>query len=376
VFNLGRRSVAYVVGARPNFVKMAPVVRAMKRRLPDARHVIVHTGQHYDRQLAESFLTDLGMPDPDYALGVGSGAHGAQTARALERIEAVLEKERPDIVIVPGDVNSTLAAALAASKLGIPIAHVEAGLRSFDRSMPEEINRILVDQLSDWCFTHSAEAEQHLHNEGISGSRIHPVGNTMIDTLVRMRPSIEASDIRDRLGLQSRGYVLVTLHRPALVDGHLLGAAMHSLHQLSLQLPVVFPIHPRTRARLGGIMGFASHDLHLVEPLGYVDFLALELHAAAVITDSGGVQEETTYLRVPCFTLRTGTERPITLTHGTNRLLGLEPREMERIPDLLGNVHLPSAPPPGWDGNAAERLAEILAVALTEKRDLETAVSQ
>ena len=350
--------VLYVVGARPNFMKVAPVFHEVRARLPSARQVIVHTGQHYDREMSDVFLDELGLPEPDYHLAVGSGGHGVQTGRALERLEPVLERERPAVVVVAGDVNSTLAGGLAAAKLELPLAHIEAGLRSFDRTMPEEINRVLVDQISDWCFTHSPEAEDNLLREGVPADRIHFVGNTMIDSLVRLRPALERSDIHRRLGLERGAYALVTLHRPRLVDGPLFDRALASLERLSRELPVVFPVHPRTRARIGA----QSFDqrLLLIEPVGYLDFLALQSTAAAVITDSGGVQEESTFLGVPCFTLRETTERPITIERGTNRLLGLDVERIEDVPRLLGEVPGPLAPPPGWDGDAACRIVDVL----------------
>jgi UDP-N-acetylglucosamine 2-epimerase (non-hydrolysing) len=354
------RTLAYVYGTRPNLVKMAPVVAAMRRRLPAARHVVVDTGQHYDRVMSRIFVEELGMPAADHVLGVGSGPHGEQTARALERMERVLREERPDVVVVPGDVNSSLAGALAAAKLGIPVAHVESGLRSWDWTMPEEINRVLIDQLSRWCFTHSREAEDNLRSEGISAERIVPVGNTMIDTLVRMRPRLDGAGVHERLGVPRAGYLLVTLHRPALVDGPLLDGALAELERLSDAYPVVFPMHPRTRARVDGRRNGAA-GLHLVAPVGYLDFLALQARAAGVITDSGGVQEETTFLGVPCFTLRENTERPVTLTHGTNRLLGLRIEALRDVPALLDAAGPPAAAaPPGWDGRAAERIADAL----------------
>lgn len=357
-------AVIYVVGARPNFVKLAPVIAALHARLPRARHVLVHTGQHYDRALSEIFFEELGLPAPDHTLGVGSAEHGAQTARALERIERVLLAERPSAMVVAGDVNSTLAGALAAAKQNVPIAHVEAGLRSFDRTMPEEINRVLVDQVSTWCFTHSPEAHDNLVREGVDSSRIHPVGNTMIDTLVRLRPRLATSPILDRLRLSTRGYVLVTLHRPSLVDGELFNVALHNLAALAETIPVVFPVHPRTQARIPA--GFSAPRLQLIEPVGYLDFLALEEHARAVLTDSGGVQEETTFLRVPCFTLRASTERPVTVTHGTNELLGLDPQAIAQIAGRLdARPAVPLVAPVGWDGRASERLADVLGPALS-----------
>jgi UDP-N-acetylglucosamine 2-epimerase (non-hydrolysing) len=352
------QAIVYVVGARPNFPKMAPVERELRARLPDLRHLCVHTGQHYDHALSDIFLSELELPEPAYVLGVGSGTHGRQTARALERVEEVLIRERPVLVLVAGDVNSTLAAALAAVKLGIAVGHVEAGLRSFDRTMPEEVNRVLVDQISELCFVHSAEAVENLRREGVADEHIVFAGNTMIDTLVRVRPASERSHVHARLGLARGDYLLVTLHRPALVDGPLLERVVTRLEALAAELPVVFPVHPRTRARLG------ERDdgrLRLIEPLGYVDFLALEAHAAAVLTDSGGIQEETTFLGVPCFTLRDSTERPVTVTEGTNLLLGLDPDAIRSLPELLTQTPRPLRPPRGWDGHAAERVADAVA---------------
>lgn len=355
--------VLFVLGARPNFMKAAPVFHELNARGSSIRQVIVHTNQHYDRKLSAVFLEEFDLPPPDYSLGIGSGGHGAQVGRALERLEPILEREQPQVVVVVGDVNSTLAGALAAVKLGIPIAHVEAGLRSFDRTMPEEINRVLVDQVSQWCFTHSPEAEENLLREGIEPERIHFVGNTMIDTLVRLRPRIAESSIHERFGLGPAEYVLVTLHRPATVDGPLLEEAVTALERLSLELPVVFPVHPRTRDRLD--RDPSSARLFLVEPLGYLDFLALQASAAAVITDSGGVQEETTFLRVPCFTLRETTERPVTVTEGTNHVLGLDMERILDVPQLLQETVAPVAPPEGWDGRAAGRIVDVLLLALS-----------
>jgi UDP-N-acetylglucosamine 2-epimerase (non-hydrolysing) len=347
-----------VVGARPNFVKTAPVLAALRARMPDARHVLVHTGQHYDRLMSDVFLEELGVPEPDHVLGIGSGSHAVQTARAMERLEPVIEHERPDLVIVPGDVNSTLAAALVAAKLNVRLAHLEAGLRSFDRTMPEEVNRVVADGLAEVLFLHSHEAIDNLRAEGADDRRMWLVGNTMIDSLVAMEPRFRAAGAARRLGLRPGNYLLVTLHRPALVDGPLLADVMRQLGELASTLPVVFPVHPRTRARLG------TDDLPagvlLSEPLGYIDFLSLEADAAAVLTDSGGVQEETTYLGVPCFTLRDSTERPVTLRLGTNRLLGLEPDAIGEILPALQRFVRPAEPPPLWDGRAAERVAAVV----------------
>jgi UDP-N-acetylglucosamine 2-epimerase (non-hydrolysing) len=352
--------ILYVVGTRPNFVKTAPVIGALRGRDPEGRHAIVHTGQHYDRLMSEVFLEELGVPAPDYMLEVGSGSHASQTARTMERLEPVLADERPDLVMVPGDVNSTLAAALTAVKMGIPVAHIEAGLRSFDLTMPEEVNRIIADRFSEWLFLHSPEAVTNLEAEGIPGERMHMVGNTMIDTLVALEDRFRAAGTAARLGLEPGSFALVTLHRPALVDGPLLGETVAQLVALAQQMPVVFPVHPRTRKMMEGLE--PDHPgLHLIEPLGYLDFLSLLADAGAVLTDSGGIQEETTYLGVPCFTLRDNTERPVTLTSGTNTLLGLDPAAIARIPALLAErSEAPSEPPPLWDGHAADRIADVI----------------
>jgi len=353
-----RACVLTVVGARPNFVKTAPLLAALRERLPDARHVLVHTGQHYDRLMSDVFLEELRVPEPDYWLDVGSGSHAGQTARAMERLEPVMERERPDLVIVPGDVNSTLAAALVAAKLELRLAHLEAGLRSFDRTMPEEINRIVADELAEVLLLHSHEAIDNLRAEGIEDRRMWLVGNTMIDSLVAAEERFRGAQTCRRLGLRPGGYLLVTLHRPALVDGPLLPAVMRELGALARELPVVFPVHPRTRSRLGAPA--PPRGVLLADPLGYVDFLSLEADAAAVLTDSGGVQEETTYLGVPCFTLRDSTERPVTVRLGTNRLLGLDPGAIAEILPALERFERPEAPPPLWDGRAAERAATVV----------------
>jgi UDP-N-acetylglucosamine 2-epimerase (non-hydrolysing) len=352
------RRLLHVVGTRPNIVKMAPVIGELRRRFPDARHAIVHTGQHYDRLMSEIFLDELGVPAPDHFLGAGSGTHAAQTARVMERLEPVMVLERPDVVIVPGDVNSTLAVALVAAKLPVPIAHVESGLRSFDRTMPEEINRIVADQFAAHLFVHCDEAIGNLRAEGIEDDRIHFVGNTMIDTLVAMKERYREVRAAERLGLEPRGYLLVTLHRPALVDGPLILAVLEQLETVARDLPVVFPMHPRTR---GGIADAAAQRrVLLLDPVGYLDFLSLEADAAAVLTDSGGVQEETTYLGVPCFTLRENTERPITLRAGSNTLLGLDPaRIADILPALDGSSPQTREPPPLWDGRAAARIGDV-----------------
>lgn len=355
--------IVHVLGTRPNFVKMAPLIAAVSRRLPDSDQEIVHTGQHYDRMMSEIFFEQLGVPAPDHMLEVGSGSHAQQTARVMERLEPLLVENRPDLVVVPGDVNSTVAAALTAVKLDIPVAHLESGLRSFDRTMPEEINRIITDQISDILWVHSEEALRNLEIEGIPAERAHFVGNTMIDSLVALQNRFRPLEFCRQFGLEPGSYLLVTLHRPALVDGPLLFDAVAALNQVSTMMPVLFPVHPRTRARLAGNAELAE-NLHLVDPAGYLEFLSLEADAGAVLTDSGGIQEETSYLGVPCFTLRDNTERPVTIELGTNTLLGLDPARIAEIPGIIANQD-PSAPPPGppplWDGHAADRIANLLA---------------
>jgi UDP-N-acetylglucosamine 2-epimerase (non-hydrolysing) len=350
-----------VVGTRPNMVKMAPVIGALRRRFPDWATRTVHTGQHYDRLMSEVFLEELGMPEPDHLLGVGSGSHAEQIARVLERLQPVLAEESPDLVLVPGDVNSTLGAALCADKMGIPVGHVESGLRSFDRSMPEETNRIGTDHLSALCFLHSEEAIENLRAEGVGEERMKFVGNTMIDTLVALQGRIRERSAGTSIGVEAGTYLLVTLHRPALVDGPLLADAMAALEAVAREMPVVFPVHPRTRKMLDG----AEYEgVTLTDPVGYLNFLSLESEAAAVLTDSGGIQEETTYLRVPCFTLRDNTERPVTIRAGTNTLLGLDPARIREIPALLSSRPDPASAAGGpdlWDGHAAERVADVVA---------------
>ena len=351
-------------------MKTAPVIAALARRRDPVRHVLVHTGQHYDEAMSRVFLDQLSVGEPDHMLGVGSGTHAVQTARVMERLEPILLAERPDLLVVPGDVNSTLAGALVASKLGIPIAHLEAGLRSTDRTMPEEVNRVLVDAVSDLLFTHSPEARPNLVREGCDPARIHEVGNTMIDTLVTMRPQIEALDVPRHHGLEPASYVVVTLHRPALTDGWMLGQALEALGQVARSLPVVFCIHPRTSAAIASQeLEFPAGVLRL-EPLGYLEFLSLVLAARAVLTDSGGIQEETTFLGIPCFTLRDNTERPITCTIGTNVLLGLRPDRITEIPSLLdAQEAAPRGMPDGWDGHAAERVAVVVEETCRARRD-------
>jgi len=357
--------VLNVVGARPNLIKIAALSEEM-RRFPEIESTLLHTGQHYDDNLSRVFFGDLGLPSPDIYLGVGSGSHAQVTAGVMVAFEKELAACRPDLVVVVGDVNSTLACAVTASKLGVPIAHVEAGLRSFDRRMPEEINRIVTDALSTWLFTTERDADENLLREGIPSEQIHFVGNVMIDTLLRYKDRALHTQVLDRFGIEAGQYAVVTLHRPSNVDHpDLLRAILGALGQIQERLPVVFPVHPRTRARIEafGLTGQvdALPNLHVCEPLGYLDFLHLLARALVVLTDSGGIQEETTILGVPCLTLRENTERPVTLTQGTNRLIGSDPERMviefERI--LSGDIPQGHAPEL-WDGRAAERIVQVL----------------
>ncbi|MDI6740691.1 MAG: UDP-N-acetyl glucosamine 2-epimerase [Candidatus Edwardsbacteria bacterium] len=402
-------TVLVVSGARPNFPKVAPVIRAL-RALPRAvrpRVVTVHTGQHYDYRMSQVFFEHLGMPRPDYFLGAGSGSHAAQTAAVMEGFEKVLFREKPDLVVVAGDVNSTLAGALDAVKLGIPVAHIEAGLRSRDRAMPEEVNRIVTDHLSDLLFTHCREAGENLINEGIARSKIFFTGNVMIDSLLAGLDAARRRPLLERLGLKRGGgvkpYALVTLHRPSNVDDETTFAGIVSaLAEIAKELPVLYPAHPRARANIeqfnlrsaftkfghgsiarpgaeltaSGKWEIGPNGLYLTAPLGYLDFIKAEMHAACVFTDSGGVQEETSFLGVPCFTIRVNTERPITITQGSNRLAGTtraailkawrafrKDRDLTAVP---ARRRLARSRPPKWDGRAANRIAGIIARALRQ----------
>jgi UDP-N-acetylglucosamine 2-epimerase (non-hydrolysing) len=340
-------------------MKAAPVARALRRRPEEFEPVLIHTGQHYDEAMSKVFLDQLGVGTPDHFLDVRSGSHASQTAKVMTAIEPLLADLRPDVVLVPGDVNSTLSAALVAAKLGIPIGHIESGLRSFDRTMPEEINRILTDAMADMLFTHSPEARSHLIAEGRSDGDIYEVGNTMIDTLVAMREVITRERAGERLGLEPGSYLVVTLHRPALVDGGALVGAFAALDAVADEMPVVFPIHPRTRKEMAA-RGIEPQSVMLTDPLGYVEFLSLVADARGVLTDSGGIQEETTFLGIPCFTLRDNTERPITCELGTNILLGMRPELIREVPRLVEPSVRVDRELPGWDGHAAERIAEVL----------------
>ena len=351
-------SIVHVLGARPNFVKAAPVIEALAAR--GARQAVVHTGQHYDERMSDVFFRELGLPEPDVNLGVGSGSHAVQTAALMTGLEQEFIGRSPGLVIVYGDVNSTIAAALVAAKLGIPVAHVEAGLRSFDMTMPEEVNRRLTDQLSDLCLVTSPEAIGHLADEGVDVARCHLVGNPMIDTLLAHLDAFDVEEARRTHALPER-YVLATLHRPANVDDPRTAIGLvNRLHELAELAHVVVPVHPRSRPTLESA-GLARHPcVHVREPLPYVEFVSLVRGAALVVTDSGGVQEETTMLDVPCLTLRPNTERPITITHGTNRLVtpdDLVPNATKILTEGLPPRH---DGPPLWDGHAGPRIARIL----------------
>jgi UDP-N-acetylglucosamine 2-epimerase (non-hydrolysing) len=353
-------NLLHVVGARPNFMKLAPVHLALKAR--GMTQIIVHTGQHYDAAMSQVFFDQLGLPAPDVNLEVGSGSHAEQTAAVLSRFEKVVLDRRPDWVVVYGDVNSTMAASLVCTKLGIRVAHVEAGLRSFDRRMPEEINRIVTDQIADLLFTPSEDADAHLLREGIAAEKIRRVGNVMIDTLLRCLPLLP----KDAPLPVSGPFALVTLHRPSNVDDPAtLAPLMASLGRVCARLPVVFPLHPRTAKKIEGLPGFTRPArLHLTEPVGYLEFLNLQKRATVVVTDSGGIQEETTFLGVPCLTLRENTERPVTVTLGTNVLIGFDYDRLEaEVGRVLDGKFKKGSIPPLWDGRAAERIADQLIAA-------------
>jgi len=380
--------IVNIVGARPNFVKMAPLIREMRRH-PGITPMLVHTGQHYDNEMSTQFFEELDIPPADFNLGVGSGSHAIQTAEVMRRLEPVLETLKADLVLVVGDVNSTLAAALTAAKLHIPIAHVEAGLRSGDRTMPEEINRLLTDAISDVLFVTEASGRENLLREGIPAEKVHFVGNVMIDALEAARSRWEKSSILSRLGLAPGDpYAVLTLHRPSNVDDPLtLMSFLDAFQELARQVPIVFCLHPRVKQRLlrqgylARTMPLSREPLHLkgiayLDPVGYLDFVALMSRARLVLTDSGGVQEETTFLGIPCLTLRDTTERPATVTHGTNRIVGPDPsRIVDEALRTLDGCPQRNGPPPLWDGRTAERIVRIL-VERHAGRDVETPITE
>ena len=348
--------ILHVVGARPNFMKAGPVWHALSRR-SSVSQILVHTGQHFDHNMSDVFFIELEIPTPDINLNVGSGSHAQQTASIMSRFEPVVLEQRPDLVVVYGDVNSTVAAALVCAKLGIRIVHVEAGLRSFDWEMPEEVNRVVTDRLADILFTPSQDADSNLKREGVPEDRVFFVGNVMIDSLIRLLPAamrFQHSDLPQR-------YALVTLHRPSNVDNmESLATILHSLNKLSSELPIVFPVHPRTRSRIAQF-SLENGSLYMLDPVPYIEFLALQKRATMVITDSGGIQEETTFLGIPCLTVRNNTERPITVTQGTNVLVGQDPSALhsEGMKILSGQAKK-GIVPPLWDGHTGERIANVL----------------
>jgi UDP-N-acetylglucosamine 2-epimerase (non-hydrolysing) len=354
-----------IVGARPNLVKIAPLLAAMRSH-KDIAPVLVHTGQHYDKKLSEVFFDQMRIPEPDFNLDVGSGSQAAQTAEILKRIEPVLLEQKPDLVLVVGDVNSTVAASLAAAKLGIPIAHVEAGLRSFDRTMPEEINRVVTDALADYLFVTEVDAIENLRREGRPSDRIYFVGNVMIDALQQFLPLAQNSRIVEDLGLMQNGKVMpfavLTLHRPSNVDSpETLSKLLAAIEAVASQITVIFPVHPRTQSKLDQLKKNSRSQLRAIAPLGYLEFLCLLSRAKLVLTDSGGIQEESTVLGVPCLTLRENTERPVTVTKGTNRIIGQDPEKiLTATKDILAGHERKRQQPDLWDGHAAERIVEIL----------------
>lgn len=353
--------IFHIVGARPNFMKAAPVIAALAKK-DNLAQLLVHTGQHYDANMSDIFFRQLGLPEPDVNLEAGSGSHAVQTAQIMIKFEEVVRQNRPDLTLVYGDVNSTVAATLVCAKLGIKVGHVEAGLRSFDRKMPEEINRLVTDQLADLLFTPSADGNDNLKAEGVAPEKIFLVGNVMIDTLLRL---LEKAALPGTLGLPER-YLLVTLHRPSNVDEpEMLRKIIETLNAISKSIPIIFPIHPRTHRRIEEFqLKLADPSrLLLLDPVGYLEFLGLQRAATAVVTDSGGVQEETTFLGIPCFTVRKNTERPITITLGTNVLVGQDMEKLQReVAKLLREERtvIGNRPPPLWDGRAGERIADIV----------------
>lgn len=357
-----KKTIMHVVGARPNFMKTAPIMRAMDGRF---EQVLIHTGQHYDDNMSAVFFEDLGLPRPDIYLGVGSASHAVQTAKIMMELERIMVETPPDLVMVVGDVNSTLAASLVCAKLHIPVAHVEAGLRSFDRMMPEEINRLVVDQVADLLLTPSRDGDAQLAKEGIPVERVQFVGNVMIDSLAYALERAKGSTVRDELGLEDGRYAVLTLHRPSNVDdADTLRGILEALTDIQKRVPIIFPIHPRTKGRIEafGLQPLldAAPNLRITEPLGYIDFLRLYSGAQLVLTDSGGLQEETTYLGIPCLTLRFNTERPITVSEGTNELVGNDPDVIRKAAfDVLDGRNKQGRIPEFWDGQTSHRIADV-----------------
>lgn len=365
-----RMKIILVVGARPNFMKIAPILEELEKYPDEFDPYLVHTGQHYDEKMSKIFFEELGLPEPDRYLGVGSGSHAAQTAKVMIAFEEVLTEEQPDLVLVVGDVNSTVACSLDAVKLHIPVGHVEAGLRSRDRTMPEETNRLVTDAISDLLFTTCRDADENLLQEGVSREKIFFVGNVMIDSLRKFEHLAESAPILDTLGLEPEGYGLVTLHRPSNVDQleHFEGI-IRAFGEIQTRLPLIFPIHPRTEKMIAGLglqsQVAAMEKLKFIAPVGYLDFLKLQKNARLVLTDSGGIQEETTVLGVPCLTLRENTERPITVEVGTNQLVGVDRERIVRAAmEILDGGGKRGRIPEGWDGKAAARIVEGLGKAL------------
>ena len=359
------KKVHLIVGARPNFMKMAPLYKEFKKFPQDFDVKLIHTGQHYDERMSKFFFIDLEMPEPDIYLGVGSGSHGAQTAKILSLYEKEILEDRPDLVIVAGDVNSTIACAMAAVKLHIAVAHLEAGLRSFDRTMPEEINRLLTDVVCDYLLTPSIDGNQHLLAEGIEESKVHLVGNIMIDSLVQFKEKAETSSIMNELSLNKDDFCLITLHRPSNVDSYEgLKIILDAFNEISKDIKLVFPIHPRTQKNIDKFdlreYVDSMENLILIPPAGYLDFMKLQMNAKFLLTDSGGLQEESTFFGIPCLTLRENTERPITITQGTNKLVELNTdiiiKESKEI--LSGNAKRGNIPDK-WDGKTAQRIVEL-----------------
>ena len=356
------KTVVHVVGARPNYMKIAPLMEAMKN-VAGVRQLLVNTGQHYDDAMSKAFLRELGLPKPDRDLEVGSASHAVQTAKVMMGFEQVCLQDRPDLVVVVGDVNSTMATTLVAAKLMIPVAHLEAGLRSFDPAMPEEINRVVTDRLADLLLTPSADGDENLLKEGVPAHKIHLVGNIMIDTLLQHRKLATLDRIRDRVSVEPQSYAVMTLHRPSNVDDPaVLRRILDAIAEVATSMPIVFPVHPRTRDRLKSFTpGHLLRNVVLTEPMGYIDFLSLTSNARIILTDSGGLQEESTALGIPCLTMRENTERPVTITHGTNRLVGTQTAAiLEGYRAAMADRPDPSRRPALWDGQTAGRVAKVL----------------